>query len=398
MKTDTRTLRVMINFGLDAKSQQETFRAILDYARTHGVWQCLTAEDRGVSMGAEPWDGGVTGIIATGGWTAQRGLQYARCGIPVVLLDPSPEISCGGHPLADFPRVMRDSRAIGEKAAEYYLKRGYRNFAWVGEPGGWYWGAERRAGYEEALAASGFHCAAFEPAGKAGGAAAVRRGARRLVRFLRSLPTPAAVFAANDSQGRLVLNACSGDGLRVPEDIAVLGVDDDWLRCESTVPTLSSIRKGDYRCGWIAAAMLDDLMHGRSIANPHVTVAPQGVVTRGSTGYEAMSDPTVALAVKFIRAHAAAGAVGVETVARAAGCSRRYLERAFRGRLGRSVHGEIARERIENVKRLLETGTMPIGEIIATAGFSGEKHLSTLFKRLTGTTMRDWRSATRARD
>lgn len=130
----------------------------------------------------------------------------------------------------------------------------------------------------------------------------------RLTRFLRSLPVPTAVFAANDEQGRRVLNASTEAGLRVPEQIAVLGVDDDILLCESTVPALSSIRKGDYRCGQIAAAMLDAVMHGRDIPEPHVAIAPIGVVMRGSTGYDAMSDATVARALTYIRTHAATGA------------------------------------------------------------------------------------------
>ena len=400
------TPRVMINFGLTRRSEQASFRAILDYARTHGPWQCLSTEDRGVmDMGPEPWDGGVTGIIASGGFSVERGMQYARSGVPIVLLDPAPEL-LRSRPLTSIPHVRRDSHAIGAMAARYYLERGYRNFAWVGEPTRWYWSAERRAGYEEALAEAGFSCHVFEPADEPGSAgilpaASSRAGSprsqevpesmARLTRFLRSLPTPAAVFAANDDQARHVLNVAAGAGLRVPEQVAVLGVDDDILLCESTMPALSSIRKGDYRCGQIAAEMLDSLMRGTPIAEPRVAVAPIGVVTRGSTGYEAMRDDIISRAIRCIRIRAAAGPVGVEEIARATGCNRRCLERAFRAKLGRSVHDEVVRERIGQVKKLLEDGTTPIGQIIEIAGFSGEKHLSTLFRRITGSTMTDWR-------
>ena len=405
----TETPRVMINFGLTRRSEQASFRAILDYARTHGPWQCLSTEDRGVNMGPEPWDGGVSGIIASGGFSVERGLQYTRSGVPIVLLDPAPEL-LRSPPLTSIPHVRRDSHAIGTMAARYYLERGYRHFAWVGEPTRWYWSAERRAGYEETLAAAGFPCHVFEPAEARGSAgilpAASSRAVSprsqegvlpaapsivRLARFLGSLPAPVAVFAANDEQARHVLNVAAGAGLRVPEQIAVLGVDDDILLCESTVPALSSIRKGDYRCGQIAAEMLDSLMRGNPIAEPHVAIAPIGVVTRGSTGYEAMRDDIISRAIRCIRIRAASGPVGVEEIARATGCNRRHLERAFRAKLGRSVHDEVVRERIDHVKKLLEDGTTPIGEIIEIAGFSGEKHLSTLFRRITGSTMTDWR-------
>ena len=426
MMRPPQTTRVMINFGLTRRSEQATFRAILDYARTHGPWQCLSTEDRSLNMGPEPWDGGVTGIIASGGFSEERGMQYVRSGVPVVIIDPAPALLDSGL-LKSMPFVHRDSRAIGAMAARHYLERGYRNFAWVGEPTRWYWSAERRAGYEEALAEAGFSCHVFEPADEPGSAgilpaatsragsprsqegilpaASSRAGSprsqegpeamARLTRFLRSLPVPTAVFAANDEQGRRVLNASTEAGLRVPEQIAVLGVDDDILLCESTVPALSSIRKGDYRCGQIAAGMLDAIMHGRDIPEPHVAIAPIGVVMRGSTGYDAMSDATVARALTYIRTHAATGPVAVDEVAAASKCSRRYLERTFRAKLGRSVHEEIALARIERVKRLLETDSASIGEIIGITGFSGEKHLSILFRRITGTTMTDWRRAHR---
>ena len=381
--------RVLFNFRLSAKSGQTTFRAILDYARRHGPWQCLAMQDRGEITGPDPWDKSISGIIASGGASLEDGLEFAKSGIPVVLMDPVQDIG-GGHPLARCPSVRCDSRAIGAMAARHYLECGYRVFAWVGEPGGFRWSADRRRGYEETLAEAGFGCTAFEW-GDNGADATRARCRHRLEQFLQSLATPVAVFAANDTVARIVLNLCVGTRLRVPEQVAVLGVDDDKLLCESTVPALSSIRKGDYRRGQIAAAMLDALMHGRPIAEPQVSLAPLRVVSRGSTGYAAMDDPVIARAVAFIRDRAGAGAVGVEAVARAAGCSRRYLERHFRARLGRSVHDEVARERIERVKRLLESSDIPVGDIIDAAGFADERHLSTLFKRLTGTTMRDWR-------
>ena len=386
--------RVLFYFRLSAKSGQATFQAILDYARRHGPWQCLAMQDCGKIIGPEPWDKSVSGIITTGGGSPEASRAFARSGIPVVLMDPEQEID-EGHPLAHCPSVRCDSRAIGAMAAHHYLECGYRAFAWVGAPGGFHWSADRCGGFEGTLADAGFGCAAFEWLDDDAGTASAARRRNRLERFLRSLAMPVAIFAANDATARVVLNVCVGARLRVPEQVAVLGVDDDRLLCESTVPALSSIRKGDYRRGHVAATMLDALMRGRPIDEPKVSLAPLRVVERGSTGYATMDDPTIARAVAFIRKHAASGAVGVEAAARAAGCSRRLLERHFRARLGRSVHDEVVRSRVEHVKRLLETDTMPIGDIIDALGFADERQLSVLFKRMTGMTMRDWRRRNR---
>ena len=214
---------------------------------------------------------------------------------------------------------------------------------------------------------------------------------RSLLRFLRGLPKPTAVFAPMDGRARLVLEACLLGGIKVPEEIAVLGVDNDPLLCESTVPALSSIHTGGYRRGQIAAEMLDALMHGRPVESRSVVQEPISVVTRGSTGYDAMSDPVIARAVTFIRANAASSGIGVADVVRAAGCSRRYLERHFRDRLGRSVRDELLQERLGRVKSLLETTGLTIEEIAARTGFARGNHLATLFRGKTGATMREWR-------
>ena len=333
------------------------------------------------------------GIIAAGG-TREKNTAFASVGAPYVLMEPRPEM-LGPDGSSIFPFVTRDSRAIGALAATYYLKRGYKSFAYVGETSGWFWNAERRAGFEDALAKAGFDCAAYDNL-----TARERRSwtveRPRMERFLLSLPRPTAVFAAMDGRARHVVNLCADIGLRVPEDIAVLGVDNDPLICESTVPALSSIRTGGYRRGLIAAEMLDNLMHGRAVRERAVVQEPADVVTRGSTGYDAMTDPAISKAVRFIRAKAEEGAAfDVADVARAAGCSRRYLERRFRARLGRSVLDELTRARLARVKTLLEDTSLSIGEIVERTGYARPSHLAALFRKETGTTMRQWRRENR---
>ena len=216
-----------------------------------------------------------------------------------------------------------------------------------------------------------------------------------MVKFLRALPRPTAIFAPMDGRARLVLDACQTAGLRVPEEIAVLGVDNDTLLCESTVPALSSIHTGGFRRGRIAAEMLDDLMHGREPRERAVSLPPLSVVTRGSTGYDAMRDPIFGRAVSYIREKAAAGGVPVPDVARAAGCSRSYLDRGFREKLGMSVREAVLRTRLERVKTLLATTNRSMAEISADCGFARDSHLAFLFRKATGKTMLQWRRENR---
>ena len=376
--------KVAILFSLALEGERNMCRGILDYAKAHGPWRCHLVEGRAeeqlMNLKKERFDG----IVAAGG-ERKTNAAYAAVGAAFVLLEPRPEMSGSA-----IPTVSGDSRAIGALAADYFLERGYRSFSFVGETNRWFWSAERRTSFVEALAKAGFGCAVYDSF-----TARERRSwtaeRPRMERFLLSLPRPTAVFAVMDGRARYVVNLCAEIGLRVPEDIAVLGVDNDPLLCESTVPPLSSIRTGGYRRGFVAAEMLDALMHGRPVESRSVVQEPISVVTRGSTGYDAMSDPVIARAVTFIRANAASSGIGVADVVRAAGCSRRYLERHFRDRLGRSVRDELLQERLGRVTSLLETTGLTIEEIAARTGFARGNHLATLFRDKTGATMRQWR-------
>ena len=384
--------KIAILFSLALEGERTMCRGILDYARRHGPWRCHLLEGRPeeqlLNLRRERFDG----IIAAGG-TRQVNDAYLSVGAPFVLLEPRPEM-LGEDGSSSVPFVSRDSRAIGALAAAYYLKRGYKSFAFVGETNRWFWSAERRVGFEEALAKAGFACVVYDRL-----SARERRSwtaeRPRMARFLAALPHPTAIFAAMDGRARLVVNLCADIGLRVPEDIAVLGVDNDPLLCESTVPPLSSIRTGGFRRGQMAAEMLDDLMHGRPVRERAVVQEPAAVVTRGSTGYDAMTDPAIAKAVRFISERGAAGGADVGDVVAAAGCSRRYLERHFRARLGHSVHDELLRARLDRVKTLLETTNLSIGEIAAACGFARTSQLAALFRRETDATMRAWRRINR---
>ncbi|MBR1836097.1 MAG: substrate-binding domain-containing protein [Kiritimatiellae bacterium] len=381
---------VALLFTPGLKGSRTTYRGILDWAAAHGPWRLVFPEGRPGEQALDLSAMGVDAVVAHQ-LSRRRARQIAALGVPVVLAEPLPEMREEKAPLASCPCVRMDSRAVGAMAARYFLGRGYRSFAYVGEPCGMYWSAERRAGFVEALAKAGHSAAVFDGPWPARAKRSWTAERPSMIRFLRSLPRPAAVFAAMDGRAMLVLDACIRAGLSVPEEIAVLGVDDDPIICNACVPALSSIRTGGYRRGLHLAAMLDDLMHGRPVPRDAVVEEPLSVETRGSTGYDAMSDPVLGKAVAFIRAHGASGRCDVGAVAAAAGCSRRYAEKKFREKLGVSVRRFVLSAKIERAKRLLEKETMPIGEIPAAVGVRCNCHLSVLFKKETGFSMRDWR-------
>ena len=394
MQKNRETKNVAVLFSLGLKGQRMTFRGILDYASKHGPWFCKMMEGR---LG-EQWfglgrKGEIDGVIMS--MTTRRTSQtVAALGVPVVFVEPYPEMLKPDWPIQGAPWVGRDSYAIGATAARYYMERGYKSFAYIDVPDGKFWSLNRRRGFAETLAAAGFKCEVYDKF-----SARERRSwpleRVRMVKFLKALPRPTAVLAPMDGRGRLVLDACQMAGLRVPEELAVLGVDNDTLLCESTVPTLSSIHTGGFRRGLIAAEMLDDLMHGREPSEHAVPLPPISVVTRGSTGYDAMRDPVIGRAVTYIRAKAGEGGVPVPAVARAAGCSRSYLDKGFRAKLGMSVREAVLKMRIEFVKELLERSNRSMTEIAMDCGFARDSHLAVLFKKATGKTMLQWRRENR---
>ena len=382
--------KVAIFISTTLKGERSTLRGIFDYAAKHGPWFCVFMEGRpGEQLLELAKDRDVAGVVVAG-LTRPGTRDIAAFGAPIVFVEPWPDMLAPDFPLQGIPWVGRDSRAIGAMAADYYIKRGYKSFAYVGDPHAQYWGADRRRGFEETLSKAGFGCATHDTftARERESWPAERR---RLIAFLRGLPHPTALFAPMDGRARLVLEACLGAGLKVPEQIAVLGVDNDQLLCESTVPTLSSIHTGGFRRGQIAAEMLDALMHGREPRERAVALPPISVVTRESTGYDAMKNPAIARAVSFIRSRSAGGGVSVPDVARAAGCSRSYLDKRFRSELGMTVRDAVLRARIERVKTLLSSTNRSMTEIAAECGFARDSHLSRLFRQQTGLTMRDWR-------
>jgi LacI family transcriptional regulator len=202
-------------------------------------------------------------------------------------------------------------------------------------------------------------------------------------------------MGANDNRARQVLEACRVSGLHVPEEIAVIGVDNDEILCRLSSPLLTSIEQGAERIGYEAAALLDTMMSGKTSGKMRYVIDPVGVVTRLSTDVLAVEDPQVAKAMSFIREHACDG-IKVPNVVAAVAASRSGLEARFKTALGRTLHTAIRDVQLERAKSLVTETNLPPKEIAASTGFKSVQHMSSLFRQAVGLPPAEYRRMFRA--
>lgn len=309
-----------------------------------------------------------------------------RARIPVVDLTDSSLLEA-------LPRIESNQRAIGILAADHLLERGFDRFAFCGF-NDQAWSIARRDAFVARLRERGHACDIWESVWTGPRARAWEREQDRIVAWLRSLPRPVGVMACNDMRGQHVLDACQRIDLAVPEEAAVIGVDDDRLLCNLCHPPLSSVVPNAERVGYEAAALLDRLMAGEKPPGTPVTVEPLGVKTRQSTDVLAIDDADVAAVVRLIRERACTG-LSMKEVMRSAAMSRSVLERRFREQLGHSPQAEIRSVQIKRVKQLLAESDLPLARIAALAGYPHPEYMSVVFKRETGQTPGRYRNGAR---
>ncbi|MDX9794919.1 MAG: DNA-binding transcriptional regulator, partial [Kiritimatiellia bacterium] len=370
---------------------------VLAYAQEHGPWRIYQQESRRWMYelhDLKRW--GCTGVIAADYHSVEEARQIAALKVPVVvLLQPHP-MRQRGYPLFKWPCVVWNSTEMGRMAADYFVERHYTHFAFVGHIyGDSYWSINRERGFRAALRAHGHRqCHVYAPCTAAEQRDwAVERP--RMEAWLRGLPKPVALFAPNDRRGKQVLDACLDAGVSVPDEVAVLGVDNDEWICEASVPTLSSLQCDPRPAGYRIAAHLDRLMRGARLVKAEYRVEPIRVVTRQSTEWVAIADQKMAGALHYIRLHAHESGLRVADVARSAGLSRRAAEVRFRAATGRTLRGEIEHVRLERLRALLAESDTTIGACAEACGFAGQTHVGRIFRQRFGMTMGQWRQSVR---
>ena len=348
---------------------------VIQYVRQHEPWSITLPEQE---RGARPpnwlsrWRG--DGIIARiESDEIARVVRNTK--LPVV------DVSAARH-LPDIPWVETDDQAIARLAAEHLLQRGFRHLAFCGDPG-FNWSVWRGQHFEQIVREAGFQCHVHESIPRLDASYSWNREKRRLMTWLNRLPRPVGIMACYDIKAQQLLDVCRELEISVPEEAAVIGVDNDRLLCDLADPPLSSVICNTRRTGYEAASLLDRMMLGEPIPPEAFLLKPLGIETRQSTDILAIDDPHVAVAMRFIREQACAG-IDVSDVLRQVPLSRRVLESRFRKIFGRTPHQEITRLRIDRVKQLLVETDLPLSTIASRAGFQHDEYMSVAFKKQVG--------------
>jgi LacI family transcriptional regulator len=352
-------------------AKQYFIRGIVRYAREHD-WYLVTDM---MYTGRVPlgWRG--DGILTILGYRREL-VDFIRAAqVPTVA------ITLINDQIA-LPRVEGDNVRIGQLAAEHFLERGYRHFAWAPFLND-AMDTERHEGFDRALGKHGLTSHVLPQAHTLTGNAwkedwSERR--QRLIAELRRLPRPTAIFAYNDYVAADLIDACRDARLLVPEQIAVLGVDNDPDICDCAPVPLSSIIHDLEGMAYEGAALLDRLMRGGRPPARILRVPPKGIVTRVSTDMRAVENVKVAIAVRHISEHYGDHLLAVGDVAAAAGLSRRQLERAFRKEMGCSLNEHIVRTRLQAVATRLTQTQDKVVAIARQTGFTRPSHLFRAFR------------------
>ena len=381
MKTATpqRLPRVALLIESSRTYGRGILRGIARFAHVHGPWSFFAVE-RDLHGGVPPmlatWRGdGIIARIENRGMAAR--LRKLRCPLIDVL---------GQTDFPDIPSFDTDAVAVAQLAVNFFLKAGFQHFAYVGYPGIPF-SDKRRLAFGRFLQEQGYSLRVLPHASVDGRPKHIQAIEREgisaegmIARWLQQQPRPLAVLACNDVRAQQVLNACREHGLRVPDQIAVMGVDNDDVLCALCEPPLSSIEPDAERLGYEAAEMLAGMMNGHCTVPVRTQIPPARLIERVSTDMVAIEDPITVQAVRFIRDNIGRG-IAVKDVMAHVQRSRTDLEQRFRVALKSSIRREILRLRLDRVSSLLRETNLNLADIAQRSGFSSAAHLCRLFQK-----------------
>jgi len=360
---------------------RRVLRGIAQYLRTSQPW-AIFLERRDLRSQSPPWlvDGDWDGVICRSG---ERELleTFAARGVPVVDINDRAD--------RGLPRIWSDNRAIGRLGAEHLLERSFRHFAFctLSDEA---WAMARRDGFRASVEAAGFACETYDAPWLGRHVPEWDADQERIGAWLAGLPKPVGLMASNDQRGQHALEACRRVGLALPEEVAVVGVDNEEVFCELCDPPLSSVEPDPERVGREAAQLLARMMAGETVPATERLVPPIGVVLRQSTDVLGLDDRDVVAALAYIRRHACHG-ISVEDVVEHTAISRSTLERRFRNHIGHSPHAEIREVQLKRVKQLLTETELSLEAIAPLVGFDHPEYMSVVFRREVGQTPGQYR-------
>ena len=384
MAVERQQRRILVVIPTSTLTQRQLLEGLLEYAHesASGAWQFhldLHDLNRQHVRDLKSWE--CSGIIAYILSDRER-REFIDSGLPAVFIEPTLS-----KPLPRQPRnvvtFINEHAAEGRTAARYFVERQYASFAYIGTSKPTFWSNERMNGFTEQLAESGFKPRIY-PALPMHAQNDFALETDRLTRWLKRLPQHTALFCVHDRRAQQVVATAISAGLRVPNDIAVLGVDNDELLCRMTVPSISSIPVDDHKRGMAVGKAMDDLLEGRKTERTVIT-RHDTVITRTSTDAQAIDDPFVARAVAHVRSHIYER-TSLPELAKIAGCSKTILNLRARRTLGHTIADEITRIQLDAAAEQLMSTRRNIDDIARDCGFCSASHLGLRMKATRGIT------------
>jgi LacI family transcriptional regulator len=381
----TKTPHVLVEVAT-GKACRDKLQGILQYARLNGPWELQLLLEGNPDMtppeSFKTWrpDGR---IISNQDWKPSA--QERNCKARIITLDVP------GDVVAHVSRVNHDSEKIAQSVADYYLQQRFEHFAFIGSDTRAYWSLIRGRAFENAVRDSGFTCSTYVQNQKQ------KRldwtlEEKQMQQWLLELPKPCGIMAAFDFKAMQVLECCLKCNIKVPEEVAVIGVDNDEALCENTTPTLSSVLPDFEGGGYMAAELLDRQMRSTRYKPVTLTYGVKRIVHRQSSLHTSNPNWIALKAKEFIRLNACMD-ISVVDIARHLNISRRLADLRFREACGYTILDEIQNQRLERVCSLLRETHLSIGTIGERCGYLTETYLKVLFKKRFGMTMREYRDS-----
>lgn len=351
---------------------RELLGGVKRFIAAHGPWSTfleLRALDSSPPAWLRDWDG--DGIL-TRTFTQEMADLISRTGLPAVELRAT---NLNG----ERPFVGMDNASIGRSVADHFFERGYRQFATYSLRTERFF-IERVQNFISAVESYGCYCDEL-PETLSDSAADWEKSQDKLIKWLSMLPKPVGIFAANDQLGVRLLDACQRASVAVPEEVAVVGAENEETLCSFATPALTSVRFDGQTVGYKAAELLERLMSGKSVKLREVLIPPKGIIVRASSDELVINDRLVANAVRLIREDANKG-LNVDNLCQRLNVSRSTLDRRMKAALHRSPKDEISRIRFREVERLLIETDLTMETIAELTGFTHSHYLQAAFKQI----------------
>ncbi len=388
------SIKVAMLLRMGVGYNRQIMRGVVDYSRHHGPWS-FYVKPIGIeqkSLHLKEWGcNGIIGLIDN----QKIANEVTSCNVPIIELPGHSTKYTLDVPPHSIIQGQVEREKICAMVARYFLDRGFFNFAFCGyrDPP---WSLQHQEYFSKEIKKTGNKAIVYKPP-HLKKENVWPNEQDHMSRWLLSLPKPIAMMCCDDQRGRHVIDTCATVEIKVPEEIAVVGLDNDELVCNLANPPLSSVEVNARQGGYQMAEILDQMMAGKKPQLKTVLIEPVRMITRASSDILAITNPLIAEAVRFIRQQAHTG-IRVDDVTNAACVSRRKLEIDFKRILGRSVFQEIRRLQIEKVTELLRETDFSNNRIACDTGFRTPQYMCQVFHKDKGMTMRQYRIKYRIRE